>query len=239
MQRLAVLAPLAFALLLGGCGLTGGGGGDDSRTSYPTDFAPEDLDLEAMSLKPADIPVTGLDPSFSDDFTNEEWAQAFQQTLPEIDASQKEVQLEAQGRQLGHLTFFTWDNWFEHLGRVQQIESHSTIYADEESASNALKFHACGLLIADDQPLDEFDVPKLGTESTGFFSTTEFDLGEVSFGQFIDTVVCFRTGRVVHAVVQGGLEGTQDKDLGVELAKRMLTYVNATFDGKDVETDTG
>jgi hypothetical protein len=194
-----------------------------------------------MALKPADMPIAGLDPSFSEDFTNEEWAQAFQKALPDIDASQKAIQLEAQGRQLGHLAFFSWDSssWVEHLGRVQQIESHSTIYVDEESASNALRFHACGLLIADDQPLDEFEVPKLGAESTGFFSTTEFDVGQVSFGQFIETIVCFRTGRVVHAVVQGGLDGTEDKDLGVELAKRMLTYVNATFDGKDVGADAG
>lgn len=240
MPRLAILALCFFALIFGACGLLGGDDdGGTSRSSYPTEFAPEDLDLEAMALKPDDIPVRGIDPSFSDFFTNEEWAAAFQETLPEVDAGQKQIQLEAQGRQLGHLTFFTWDRWFEHLGRLQQIEAHSTIYLDEESASNALRIHACGLLIADDQQLDEFDVPRLGSESTGFFSTTTFEVGNISFGQFIETVVCFRTGRVVHAVVQGGLDGTQDTDLGIDLARRMLVYVNATFDGEDIESDSG
>jgi hypothetical protein len=236
-QRFAFLALPLFTIALAGCGIAGGGGGEESRTSYPTEFEPEELDLEAMALRAGDIPVRGLDPSFSELFNNEEWAFAFQETLPEVEAAQKQIQLEAQGRQLGHLSFFAWDFWFEHLGRVQQIESHSTIYLDEEAASNALRFHACGLLIADDQQLDEFEVPRLGSESTGFFSTTTFELGDVSFGQFIETVVCFRTGRVVHAVVQGGLDGTQDTDLGVVLAERMLTYVNATFDGEEADSD--
>jgi len=42
--------------------------------------------------------------------------------------------------------------------------------------------------------------------------------------------VCFRTGRLVHAVTQGGLEGTQDPELSIALARRMLERVNEAFD---------
>lgn len=231
---LAFCAALGIAALA--CGVIPGTGDGDGgrRTEYPVDFDDDDLNLEAMALRDQDMPERGLQRLIGDTFTNQEWASAFEQQVPFVDAAQKRIQLEAQGRVLGYLALFTWDRPIEHLGRVQQIESHSTIYTDVDAAADAIRFHACGLLIGDDQQLDQFEVPELASESTGFFYETNID----TLGKLVDTVVCFRTGRVVHAVVANGLDGTQDSDLNIALARRMLSYVNATFDGDDLESET-
>jgi hypothetical protein len=237
MRRLPVLALCALLAAFGSACGTLGLGGDDSegggRQDYPTEFSDGTLDLEAMALRDADMPERGLQRLVGDTFTNEEWSRAFESQVPLVDAAQKQIQLDAQGRVLGYLALFTWDAPIEHLGRTQQIESHSVIYVDEEAASNAMRFHACGLLIGDDQQLDQFEVPRLATESTGFFFETTVD----PLGKFVDTVVCFRTGRVLHAVVANGLDGTQDSAINIALARKMLGYVEATLDGDEVEPD--
>jgi hypothetical protein len=237
MKRLPlVVLTCAVVLVLAGCDTVGlgGGGGDGGSREYATEFADDDLNLEAMALTDDDMPERGLQRLIGDTFTNAEWANAFEAQVPLAEAAQKQIQLDAQGRVVGYLALFTWDEPIQHLGRTQQIESHSTIYIDEDSASNAMKFHACGLLIADDQQLDQFEVPRIATESTGFFYETTVD----PLGKFIDTVVCFRTGRVLHAVVANGLDGTQDSELSIDLARRMLSYVNAAFDGEEPESES-
>ena len=50
---------------------------------------------------------------------------------------------------------------------------------------------------------------------------------------FVDTTVCFRTGRVIHAIQQTSVAGTEDIALGVRLAERMLIRVDAAFDEID------
>ena len=138
---------------------------------------------------------------------------------------------------MSHLALFSWDEPMRNLGKVLQVESHATIYRDVEAASNAISLRACGLLIGDDRPLDPFDVPHVADESAGFFHQT--DTG--ALGIVVDTVVCFRTGRLVHAVVANGLDGTQDIDRTVAMAERKLEYVDAAFDGTDppAAPDTG
>ena len=48
-------------------------------------------------------------------------------------------------------------------------------------------------------------------------------------------MVCFRTGRIVHAVAQNGLEGTEDIALGVRIATRMYELVRTVFADLDTE----
>ena len=43
--------------------------------------------------------------------------------------------------------------------------------------------------------------------------------------------ICFRTGRIVHGVVQSALDGAQDIGLVVNMAQAMLTQVDNTFAG--------
>jgi hypothetical protein len=217
---IALMALAAF--LLAGC--RGGG----SRT-YPVDLPDEDHDLPAMQVSENDMPFEGMQLAIADSFTNEEWARAFATQNPLLDYEQKVIQLDAQGRVLGHLALFSWPDPTRNLGKILQVESHAIIYRDEEAASNAISLRACGLLIGDDRPLEPFDVPRVADESAGFFHRSDFGM----LGTAVDTIVCFRTGRLVHAVVQNGLDGTQNIERAVEMAQRKLQYVDAAFDGTD------
>jgi len=227
LPRLIITTPLlVLAAALAACG-------GDGRT-YPADLADDEYDLSAMQLTEADMPDDGLKMFVNDVYSNDDWAAIAVQQGLSLDAEQKRIQYEAQGRVNGHLVVFTWDSPIQHFGKLQTLESHTTLYSDPESASEAMALRACGLLVADDKPLDPLEVPDLADESAGFSVSNELMLTDtVSLGQSIETVVCFRTGRVLHAVVQSGLDGTQDLDLTVALAKRKLEYVNAAFDGKD------
>ncbi len=187
-----------------------------------------------MQLTEADMPDDGIKLYVNDFYSNQDWADIAVQQGLSTDAEQKRIQYEAQGRVNGYLAVFTWESAIQHLGKLQSIESHSTLYKDVASASEAMAQRACGLLIADDKPLDSLEIDAIADESAAFTYSDELLLTDtVSLGLSVDTVVCFRTGRVLHAVVQSGLDGTQDLDLAVSLAKRKLEYVDAAFDGKD------
>lgn len=194
--------------------------------SYAVDLPDDAFDLEAMALREEDMPDAGLQLQFADTFDNQEWAQVFENFLGDPPADRKLTQLEAQGRVLGYVAYFSWEEPLRHLGKLRSIESTTTIYRDVEAASEAIRVRACGLVIGDDEPLEPFDVPHLGDEAVGFFRYQE----EEFFGTYVETVVCFRTGRLVHAVTQGGLDGTQDPELSISLAKVMLERVNESFD---------
>ncbi|GBD24296.1 hypothetical protein HRbin29_01974 [bacterium HR29] len=209
-----------FALagaLFGACG--------EGGVRYPMDLPDEAHDLEAMALREEDMPEAGLRRQFADSFDNEEWAAAFENIVGDLDAEQKRIQLESQGRIRGYVAAFAWDEPIRHLGKVQSIESTSTLYRDAAAASQAIRRSACGLLISDAEPLEPFEVPHLADEATGFFRYHDDD----TLGVYVETVVCFRTGRLVHAVTQGGLDGTQRIELSVDLARKMLERVNAAF----------
>lgn len=234
------LRRMCQAMVAGAAVLAGACGGEDS-VDYDVDTPDDEHDLAAMQIVEADLPAPlrtsggrpGLTLVVEDAFTNEEWARAFEAQIPEIVADQKLTQLEAQGRVNGHLALFTWQNPTEHLGKVQQVESHAMLYRDVEAAANAISLRACGLIVADSQQLDQFDVPPIADESAGFSFTTEVGAGTFSLGLARETVVCARTGRLVHAIVQYGLDGTPSEELGVELMRRKLAYVDAAFEGKD------
>lgn len=226
MREGRVLAKLGTAAaVVGAVGLLLGACGDDSPT-YASDLADQDYDLAAMQLEDEDMPHEGMAMVLEDAFSNEEWAQLFVAQDPQLELEQKQIQIEAQGRGTGHLALFTWDEPARNLGKVLQVESHAILYADEESARDALRLRSCGLLIGDDEPLEPFDVPQVADESTGFFHESE--LG--TLGKAVDTVVCFRTGRVVHAVLAHGLDGTQDIDGTLEMARRKLNHVDGAFE---------
>ena len=209
---------LVLAVLSATCG----GGG----RVYPVDLPDDAFDLEAMALREEDMPDAGLRLQFADTFSNEEWAEVFENFLGDPPADRKLTQLEAQGRVLGYVAYFSWEEPIRHLGQPRSIESTTTIYRDTAAASEAMRARACGLVIGDDEPLEPFDVPHLGDEAVGFYRYQE----EEPFGTYVETIVCFRTGRLVHAVTQGGLEGTQDPELSIALARRMLERVNEAFD---------
>ena len=56
-------------------------------------------------------------------------------------------------------------------------------------------------------------------------------------GKTVDTVICFRTGRIVHGVIQTSFVGAESQPLVISLAKKMLKQVDLTFAGKPIEKD--
>lgn len=216
-----------FLAALGAAMLFAAAACDDGR-SYPSDRGDGEYNLQAMMLTDGDMP-RGITRTDERAFDNEEWSQVFDVEDPEI----ARTTLEGQSRIGSYIAFFTWEAPQEHFGTVISITSQSTLYKDEEAAGKALnenRFSACGLLVSEEETgrAEIFYVPRIGDESLGMFITQQ----QSELGISVDTILCFRTGRVVHAVVQTGLDGTQDVALAVKLAQRMLARVDAAFDGK-------
>ena len=196
--------------------------------NYAKRMGDDEVNLEAMVLANSDMPVDFLKRQ-EKGFDNEEWSQVFDTNDPEA----KKSQLDAQGRLRNHVAYFSWEQPMEHLGHPISVTTQSTLYVDAQSAERAAKQFACGLLVADTDPINEFKVPKLGDQSVGFFVTQQ----QQNFGTTVDTAVCFRTGRILHAIVQSGLEGTSDVALSVKLAEKMLARVDAVYAGKPMPTE--
>ena len=106
------------------------------------------------------------------------------------------------------------------------ITTQSTLYESVEDAQASMELF-CGIPVDDSTApeTETFWVDGLGDEATGFFMKPP----PTELGRLIDTVVCFRTGRIVHAVVQNALDGSQDVELTVWLARRMLERVDIAF----------
>ncbi len=207
--RIPVLASLATALLLAACG--------DGR-DYPASFGDDDYDLAAMALRAADLPA-GFEAQEieSPAFDNENWALIFDTNDPEA----KQAQLDAQGRLTNHVAAFSPGA----LGPVLALTNVSTLYTDAEAARQSLEKFACGLPINDSIQLEPFLVPQIADGATGFFVRQQSD-GSTTF---VDTTLCFRTGRILHAIQQTSIPGVEDIALSIRLANSMLERIDAEF----------
>jgi hypothetical protein len=212
----AGLLVLGISLLAAGCG----------GSTYHTNRADDAYDLEAMALTDADLPA-GIAEKQARSFDNEEWANVLDDVNPEA----KKNQLDALGRLRSAAKVFSWETPLEHLGRSYQITSQSTLFTSVKAAQDSLK-KLCDLPIDDKNPIEEFKVSGVGDEAAGFFVIEQLP----NFGTSIDTAICFRTGRIVHAIVASGLDGTQDIGGGVRLAKKMLIHIDAAFEAKSTAT---
>jgi len=198
---------------------------DDGR-DYPSNLGDGDYDLGAMALRTTDLPVDfEMQEIEEPEFNNELWAEVFDTDDFEAKASQ----LDAQGRLKNHVSAFAPPG----LGRVLGVTAVSTLYTDEQAATESTERFACGLPINDTVALEEFIVPKIGDQTEGFFVKQDNESGV----SFVETTICFRTGRIVHAIQQTSLPGVEDIALSVRLAQRMLDHVDDAFDGKVVEED--
>ncbi|MFN0096800.1 MAG: hypothetical protein ACKVVT_18740 [Dehalococcoidia bacterium] len=227
----AVLAAMFVVLL----GVVGGLGyyllrDDDDGSSYPLALDDDEYDLEAMVLRNKDLPE-GMVLVQRNGFDNPDWAEL---TGPD-DPEGKLAQLEAQERVRSHVSFFSWpDGPIQHLGRVLSITSQSTLYASEDAAQESLEGRAlCGLLLDPNGDSRDFRVPDLGDGAVGFFVTEVDD----DLGKSVDTVICFRTGRIVHGLIQSGLDGTEDIAQAVRLARKMFVRVENAYDGVEDPLD--
>ncbi|MBA4179811.1 MAG: hypothetical protein C0506_04410 [Anaerolinea sp.] len=192
----------------------------ESSRDYP-EKGDDEYDLEAMALTEADLPEGFTKEEIPEpEFNNELWAEFF--GVDDVEA--KLAQLEAQSRIKSRVTSFQPAE----LGRIFRVTTFSTLYETEKAAEDSSRKFACGLPIDDKQELDPFAVPVIGQAANGFFVSNSSEGGL----RLIDTTVCFQTGRVLHAVQQTGLPGTEDIALAVRLARRMEAHVNDAFDGK-------
>ena len=207
---------------------------------YPTNRGDEEYDLTAMSLIDADLP-DGMASIGGGLLDNLKWAETFN-PVDEKEMDALVNQLVAQGRLTAFVTQFAWfepgaqslrDAILPHLGQPHLFTVQSTLYTEEKLAVDSTR-SLCGIQANERDPVEEFKVPAIGDQSAGFYSVGK--LGD--FGKLIETTVCFRTGRIVHAVIQQGLQGTQDIPLSVRLAQKMLGRVNDSFDGKAPPSDS-
>ncbi len=199
--------------------------GDEEE--FATDLPDDEYPLEDMLLDLEDLPLA-MENANTNTFDNGEWAQLF-----DVENLRGKVnQLEARGRIIGAVREFSWNEPFTHLGGPALITIQSTLYADVESAEDSMSLY-CGSLINERTVTDytDFWVADIGDGAEGFIvgqPTTEI-------GRLVETVVCFRTGRIVHAVAQNGLEGTEDIALGVRIATRMYQRVRTVFADLDLD----
>lgn len=215
MLRLLLLPALvAFGLaLLTACG--------EEAEDFATDLTDEAYPLEDMLLDIDQLPVP-FENATTSTFNNEAWAPLFNVE----DLRGKVNQLEARGRINAAVREFTWNEPFTHLGGPAILTVQSTLYADVEAAEDSMGLF-CGALIDERSATDvtEFWVANIGDGVQGFVHGEQ----TAEIGRLVETVVCFRTGRVVHAVLSNGLEGTEDIALNVRIARRMYEHVRAVF----------
>lgn len=203
------LALLAFgALFLAACG------NDDK---YHSNLGDNDYRLEDMALRQEDLPAE-LRQTDGFSFTVEEWAQVFDSNDPEATARQLEAQ--------GWLRNWVTESQPSRLGKTLNVRSVSTLYTNEDAARDSTDKFACGLPIGLNVQLDPFIVPKLGDQSYGFFHEQRFDDDGTSFA---NTTICFRTGRIVHAIQEVTLPGLEDIRSSFRHARAMLSHVDEAF----------
>jgi hypothetical protein len=219
-------APLLLAagtlLVFAGC---------SSDKTYNTSKGDDQYDLEAMLLRNADLPV-GMVEQQTLGFDNQDWAQTTSD-----DPEKQATILDQQQRIRNQVAVYARQDSSQ-LGRVFRVTSQSTLYKDGTSAAAALTnpMAACGTQPpAAKEIAEDFAVPKIGEQSIGFIlsrdNARDPDTGQQS-PKFVETTVCFRTGRIVHAVTQLALDGAEDVQFSVRLAQRMLVRVENTLDGK-------
>ena len=199
--------------------------GDEEE--FATDLPDDAFPLEDMLIALDDLPLA-MENANTNTFDNPEWAQLF-----DVENLRGKLnQLEARGRITAAVREFSWKEPFAHLGGPAFITVQSTLYADVESAEDSMSLY-CGTLVDERSVTDytDFWVANIGDGAEGFIigqPTTEI-------GRLVETVVCFRTGRIVHAVAQNGLEGTEDIALGVRIATRMYERIRTVFADLDLE----
>ncbi len=207
---------------------------DEART-FPSNRGDDDYVLDYMTLRQSDVPA-GMALRAAQTFDNSEWAQAKAEDIEDdVEVARLLKQVESTGRIRNFVSLFGWtEAKSARFGAGLRLTAQSTLYDSEESARDSVTGQElCGLLLNEEDAIEEFSVPRIGDEATGFSIVTIDD----SVGRSVDTVVCFRTGRIVHGVIQTSFDGAQDLSLVIRLAQKMLHRVDETFDGNPAEAD--
>ena len=214
LTTLPVLAALGL-VLLAACA---------SEQEFATELPDDAYPLEDMLLDLDDLPLR-MDDQNTSTFDNGDWAQLF-----DVDDLRGKVnQLKARGRINAAVREFSWTSAFP-LAGPWFITVQSTLYTDVDAARDSLSLF-CGTVTDERTATDvsEFWVADIGDGVQGLILGEQVE----GPGRIVETIVCFRTGRVVHAVLLQGLDGSEDIALSVRIARRMYEHVSAVFE--DIE----
>ena len=195
-----------------------------SEQEFATELPDDAYPLEDMLLDLDDLPLR-MDDQETRSFDNEDWAQLF-----DVDDLRGKVnQLKARGRINAAVREFSWASAFP-LAGPWFITVQSTLYTDVDAARDSLSLF-CGTVTDERTATDvsEFWVADIGDGVQGLILGEQVE----GPGRIVETIVCFRTGRVVHAVLLQGLDGSEDIALSVRIARRMYEHVSAVFE--DIE----
>ncbi len=195
-----------------------------SEQEFATELPDDAYPLEDMLLDLDDLPLR-MDDQNTNTFDNGDWAQLF-----DVDDLRGKVnQLEARGRINAAVREFSWTSAFP-LAGPWFITVQSTLYTDVDAARDSLSLF-CGTVTDERTATDvsEFWVADIGDGVQGLILGEQVE----GPGRIVETIVCFRTGRVVHAVLLQGLDGSEDIALSVRIARRMYEHVSAVFE--DIE----
>lgn len=211
------------------------------------DRGDDDYNLEAMQLRNGDLPG-GMSLVRSQPAANQDWAL---QLAPEgSDPAPVLSQLEAVGRVRGHQSIYAWDDPSKHPGESWYVTSLSTVYADENAAEKSMTgVGYCGIVIDPNDASNqvrEFPVSGLGQDAIGYeIASQSIELVPQTgiYSRLVETVVCFRTGRLLHVVSQMSLSGGENLGLAYQLAKNMESRVDDEYAGRaepvEVPTEIG
>ena len=214
----------------------------EEKQGFPANRNEADYDLPAMALRNTDLP-SGMELFGRVAFDNEKWADIVGGDDPET----KLAQLNASGRIRNNVNIFRWADdttGTRHFGETISLIAQSTVFNTVESAKESISGRAgstlkpfCGLAVNDQNEIRDFPVPKIGDQSAGFRVISLDEPLRISqdiaipIGTGIETVVCFRTGSVVHGIIQNARQGGDDIALVVGLAQRMLERAKNEFAG--------
>lgn len=211
------------AILLGGLVIFAAAACSNGR-SYTTTRADGDYDLAAMALTADEMP-DGLTPALltKHEYDNTDWvttlrgAQILDST---VSADDQQKQLDDEGR------VRSWVSVYQPAGlqRIIGVTTVSTLYKSAAQANTAMDKDLCGLPLASSQQRSPISVPILADASTGFQTLAN--------GGLIDSTFCIRTGRIIHAIQETNVPGTEDYASLVLMGQNMVDRVGGVLDGK-------
>lgn len=236
---LAALLGVVFLALAVSAGLVAFALNGDDDPDYGANLAEGDFDLESMQLRNADLP-SGMVLLASAEASNEEWATGFVQEGE--DPAPVVRQLEALGRLRGHRSLYSWEDPSKHAGERLFVTSLSTLYTDEKAAADSMTgTNYCGVPVDPNDlsgQITEFPLSGLGESAVGYQITHPIPIAQGVYERFVETVVCFRTGALLHVVWESSLSGGVDIGGTYRLAKEMNDRIDETFEGKAAPVDT-
>ncbi|HKS91340.1 MAG TPA: hypothetical protein VJQ83_05375 [Tepidiformaceae bacterium] len=211
------------ALAMAGIVLLGVAACSSART-YSTTRADKDYDLAAMALTEQEMPG-GLAPAVLNqhEYNNTDWVATLRNAQiidPSGNQDTQTKQLDSEGRVRNWVSVYSPAS----LGRIIGVTTVSTLFKTANDANKAMNGELCGLPVSTSQQTAPLSVPKLADASTGFQTVAQ--------GGLVDSTLCIRTGRIIHAIQEASVPGTEDFAALVQMGQDMVTRVNGVFDGK-------